>query len=576
MESDIADRPGYSAGKKGIITEPNLALVIFAVCMFCTGASGYVCEVLLSTVSSYILGNTIVQFSVIMGVMMVSMGLSQFVQVLIGNERLVEKYIAVELIISLLCGFTPLIIYEAFAYAEAYFKLIQLGLAGSIGFLIGFEIPIVLRINERYADSLPVNISRTTTWDYIGVAFGLALWYFLLKKSVLITEISFIAGGINLFVALFALYFFIRYRLLKNRTLWIFLAALTVLVLALGYMYNRDISFSAKQKLYEDKIVIDEQTIYQNIVVTHREDIDDYRLYCNGQLQASSYDEIRYHEPLVHPVMSLVPWPGKKVLVLGGGDGMALRELLKYNDLDSITLVELDPDMIKLFRENPVLSELNDHAFSDPRVRLIKTDSLSPGPLAPVYMDSGRRDEKGDPVPEISTYTRVMNIDADRYIGAVTEKYDVVIIDFPDPGSVELAKLYSQEFYLKLKRIMSENAMFVIQATSPYHAKEAFLGINRTIKSAGFNTLPFRNNVPSFGDWGWILAWKEHIPEKTILKKIESMEFSVPTEYLEPEQAKTFFRNWGKGELVSDYTWVNTHMNPALLWAYLDECWKID
>jgi spermidine synthase len=262
--------------------------------------------------------------------------------------------------------------------------------------------------------------------------------------------------------------------------------------------------------------------------------------------------------------------------VLGGGDGMALRELLKYDDLKSITLVELDPEMISLFTDNPVLSKLNGHAFSDSRVNILKTRAITPGNAAPVYMDSDKLDKKGDPVPEISAYTRVMNIDADIYIGAVSEKYDVVIIDFPDPGSVELAKLYSQESYLKLKRVMSENAMFVIQATSPYHAKEAFLGINRTIKSAGFNTLPYRNNVPSFGDWGWILAWKDHISEKVIKNKIETMEFKVETDYLTADQAKTFFENWGKGELTSEYEWINTYMNPALLWAYLDECWKID
>lgn len=575
MRIETAYTKRSTSGKK-LFSESNLALIIFAFCMFCTGASGYVCEVLLSTVSSYILGNTIVQFSMIMGFMMVSMGVSQLVQALIGKERLVEKFIAVELILSLLCGFTPLLVYGAFAYAEPYFKLIQFCLACSIGFLIGFEIPIVLRINEKYADSLPANISRTVTWDYIGVAFGLALWYFLLKKNVLITEISFIAGGINLFVAFFALYFFIRYGLIKNKALWIFLSVLTAAGLIAGYVYNRDISFLTKQRLYEDKIVIDEQTIFQNIVVTHRKDIDDYRLFCNGQLQASSYDEIMYHEPLVHPVMALVPWPEKKVLILGGGDGMALRELLKYDDLKSITLVELDPGMISLFKDNPLLSKLNNHAFSDPRVNILKTGAITPGSVTPVYMDSDKMDKKDEPVPEISAYTRIMNIDADRYIGATTEKYDVIIIDFPDPGSVELAKLYSQEFYLKLKRIMSENAMFVIQATSPYHAKEAFLGINRTIKSAGLNTLPFRNNVPSFGDWGWILAWKDHIPEKIIKNKIEAMEFKINTSYLTSDQAKTFFKNWGKGELESKHEWVNTYMNPALLWAYLDECWKVD
>ena len=556
--------------------EARLATIVFATCMFCTGASGYVCEVLLSTVSSYILGNAIIQFSIIMGLMMAFMGISQWAQALIGKEGLVGKFIAVELILSLLCGFTPLIVYGAYAYAEVHFIFIQRTLACVIGFLIGFEIPIVLRINEKYADSLPTNIARTTTWDYLGVVFGLALWYFLLKKGVLITEISFIVAGLNLSVAILALVFFEKYKLLQNKFLWISLTLIVSVSLASGYKYNRDLSFLMKQRLYDDRIVIDEQTIYQNIVVTHRKENNDYRLYCNGQLQASSFDEIRYHEPMVHPVMSLVPWEKKKVLILGGGDGLALREVLKYKDLESITLVELDPAMIRLFRDNPVLGNLNDHSFSDPRVRILKTDAVTPGPVTPVYMETGTLDKKGAPVLEKTSQVSIMIIDADKYIETIKEKFDIVIIDFPDPGSVELAKLYSQEFYFKLKRILSENGMFVLQATSPYHAKEAFLGINRTIRAAGFNTLPYRNNVPSFGDWGWILAWKNHIPEKVIRKKIRSMAFTVKTDYLTETQARTFFDNWGKQELESTDDWINTLMNPMLLWVYLDECWKWD
>ena len=259
--------------------ESRLATLVFATCMFCTGASGYVCEVLLSTVSSYILGNAIVQFSITMGLMMAFMGISQWAQILIGKEGLVGKFIAVELLLSLLCGFTPLIVYGAYAYAEGHFVFIQRTLACVIGFLIGFEIPIVLRINEKYAESLPTNISRTTTWDYLGVVFGLALCYFMLKKGVLVTEISFIVGGLNLSVAILALVFFKKYGLLKNSFLWIFLTFLVASSLILGYKYNKDLSFLMKQRLYDDKIVIDEQTIYQNIVVTHRKNNNDYSLF---------------------------------------------------------------------------------------------------------------------------------------------------------------------------------------------------------------------------------------------------------------------------------------------------------
>ena len=167
-----------------VTTEARLATIVFATCMFCTGASGYVCEVLLSTVSSYILGNAIIQFSVIMGLMMAFMGISQWAQVLIGKEGLVGKFIAVELILSLLCGFTPLIVYGAYAYAEVHFVFIQRTLACVIGFLIGFEIPLLTRVNQAYSKELKVNLGNVLKIDYFGAIVGALVWIYVLPKLV--------------------------------------------------------------------------------------------------------------------------------------------------------------------------------------------------------------------------------------------------------------------------------------------------------------------------------------------------------------------------------------------------------
>lgn len=557
-------------------TEAILASTVFALCMFATGASGYICEMLLATVSSYVLENTIIQFAIIVGLMMFFMGISQYAQSIIPKKKLIESFISIELTLSLLCGFTPLIIYGAFAYTDNHFEIIQYSLAGSIGFLVGFEIPIVLRINEKYADSLPTNISRTTTFDYVGVAFGLSLWIYLLKKGVVITEISFIAAAINLSVAVLALWFFGKYNLLRKKRKWALLWILTALLLVFGYQHNREWSALMKQRLFQDKIILDEQTMFQNVVLTYRKEIDAKYLYLNGQTQFSTADEIRYHEPLVHPVMSLVLGQPEKVLILGGGDGMALREILKYKNLKSVTLVELDARMIELFRDNTVLAELNDYAFRDPRVKVINSNAVTPSGVTPVYLETDKLDKNKRNFHEKTGYVHIMSIDADKFIGEVKGRWDVIIIDLPDPSTVEVAKLYSQEFYMKLRRILTDYGMVAVQSTSPYHAKEAFLGINRTIKASGFNTLPYRNNVPSFGDWGWLLCWKDHIPIAYVEKKIAEMEFRVKTDFLTAKQARTFFYNWGKGELESEITFVNTHMEPALLWAYLDECWKID
>src|SRR5699024_3687325 len=98
------------------------------------------------------------------------------------------------------------------------------------------------------------------------------------------------------------------------------------------------------------------------------------RLYLNGDLQFAEHDEYRYHESLVHPVMAKRP---KDVLVLGGGDGLALREIVKYDDVENVTLVELDPVMTQLGSSDQRLTSLNDHAFDDPRVDVVNADAFT-------------------------------------------------------------------------------------------------------------------------------------------------------------------------------------------------------
>ncbi|RYG24283.1 hypothetical protein EON82_11310 [bacterium] len=143
-----------------------------------------------------------------------------------------------------------------------------------------------------------------------------------------------------------------------------------------------------------------------------------------------------------------------------------------------------------------------------------------------------------------------------------------IFVDLPDPNSIELAKLYSLEFYRKLRRCLSADGVAVVQATSPFHAKETFLCIRRTMAAAGLRTLPYHDNVPSFGDWGWILAnakgeWRGR------------GEIEVPTSYLTPEliqRSRAFGRDW----LTSGFSDVSTLMQPVVLQRYLDAGWKVE
>jgi spermidine synthase len=114
--------------------------------------------------------------------------------------------------------------------------------------------------------------------------------------------------------------------------------------------------------------------------------------------------------------------------------------------------------------------------------------------------------------------------------------------------------------------------MMVVQATSPYHAKESYLCIKRTLEAARFHTLPYHENVPSFGDWGWLMGWKDTMAKDNIGTRIQNMTLNAPTRYLSPEVFKRAMV-FGKSELDSKNTQVNTLMFPILLNHYLKESW---
>ncbi len=551
----------------------HLPTILLASCMFFTGAAGLVVEYILSTVSTYILGNAIEQFVIIIALMLLMMGVAGSAQNLIGDRGLVEKFILIEILLAWLGGFAPIAIYAAFGALVHHFQVIQYFFVMSIGLLIGFEIPLVLRINERYQKRLGANIASIYTLDYVGAFVGAVAFNFLLLKIFPLTEISFIVAGLNFFVATLAFWYFWRQDLISHR--WVMGGAIVVTVFALGYGYlnNRGWNQSIEQRLYNAPIVLAKTTSYQRLVLTYSDRRGEYRFFINGNLQFSSRDESIYHEQLVHPAMALVP-DHRRVLILGGGDGLALREVLKYADVEEVTLVELDPEMIELFSTNSTLRELNNDAFADARVRAWSSPGVQASEERTVlYQESGETDQAGRGLSEPISTVEVYIVDADRFIADVGDAWNVIFIDLPDPSSVELAKLYSKEFYLKLRPILAETGMVALQATSPYHASETYLGIQRTLEAAGFRTLPYHDNVPSFGDWGWLLGWKNESTEDAVKAKIARLtRFQVETDYLTPEvfrRALVFGKNW----LESRHDDISTLMDPKVLYYYLDESW---
>jgi spermidine synthase len=267
-----------------------------------------------------------------------------------------------------------------------------------------------------------------------------------------------------------------------------------------------------ENKLYKNNIIYNTQTPYQKIVITANN--GRIQCYINGAIQFDSIDEHRYHESLVHPVMLATP-KHENVLIVGGGDGMALREVLKYDDIGQITLVDLDPAMTTLFKEHKVLSKLNDNAYDNPLVK-------------------------------------VVNLDAWKFIETSEILYDVIILDLPDPNNISLSRLYSQTFYKILTNQLSRSGAMVTQASSPMFTRKAFWSVFQTMKSTGLNAKAYHTYVPSFGEWGFVMAskfpidFKKYAPntelkylDKEVLRRMEIFEKDIAKLDVEPNKLST-------------------------------------
>ncbi len=547
--------------------------------MFLTGASGFIFECILSTVATFVLGNSIEQFSVTISLMMLMMGLAGYLQRHIGDEWLVEKFLAVEVGLAVLGGFAPIAVYGAYASMDAHFILVQYFFVLSIGFLIGLEIPLVLRLNRRFVPQLKANIASIFSTDYVGAFVGAIIWVYILLKYFPLTEISFFVAGINFFVALLTYSYFFFHRVTSRNATVVAVIGLTAGGLAYGYSQNRDWNELLEQRFYDEPIVHTITTNYQYIVLTGNIDPVDYRLYINGNLQFSSLDEHIYHELLVHPAMELAEGHSR-VLILGGGDGLALREVLKYPGTEEVTLVDIDPGMIDFAMNHDVMNELNGGSLHDARV---VTNAVLGVPenaqRRPIYGYPTGIGLATEDTVDVAARVHVFTVDADKIVERLRGVYDVIVVDFPDPNSVELVKLYSREFYFKLNRVLAPGGIIAIQSTSPYHAKESFLCILRTIRSTGLEAIPYHDNVPSFGDWGWILASKLDRSGESIVDRIRRIEgFDVEETgavlaYLTAQRFRASL-SFGKNDLDTDHDEINTLMAPVLLRFYLSESWK--
>ncbi len=556
------------------ISKPSFASILLCACMFASGACGIILEYIQASLASMILGNSFEQWAMVIGLMLFWMGFGSLIQAQVSKKNLVYTFIAVETGLALAGGFSPTLTYISYGYT-AHYSLVLYFFVSFIGIMIGLEIPVIIRINNDFSKELSTNLGNILSADYIGSLIGSFIYVFIFLRFTPITEAAFITAGINFFLAFVTFVYFSKKGLIKPGLVIPIIMLLTFCAVSYGYLNNREWNIKIEQPLYDDPIILSKTTQYQHIAITHYKPFDEVRLFLNGNLQFCSTDEQRYHEPMVHPIMNLVPVT-TKVLILGGGDGCVLREVLKYKQVKEVLLVDLDPKMTELAKTHPVLTAINGDAFKDSRLVTITGKGVTPGISKSLYIDSNKKNNTPKRVQtQKLASVKVMNVDADKYLSEISGFWDVIIIDMPDPSTPELTKLYAKEFYKKVKQHLSQNGMMVVQATSPYLAKESFLCIGRTIESAGFSTLPFHENVPSFGDWGWYLTWHPNINKDKIMAKIQTLNIDVPTRFLTPQVFKSALV-FGKGELTSTNKLINTILHPALLSIYNHESWLLE
>jgi spermidine synthase len=484
------------------------------------GLCSIIYELLISTTASYFLGDSVRQFSLTIGIYMAAMGLGSWLSRWIKGD-LLAAFIGVELVLGVVGGLCVPFMYLAYAYTDLIQPVMVL-LIVLVGTLTGLEVPLLTRILE-HQDALARNLSNVLSLDYLGALLATLAFPFLVVPFMGVFQSSLVFGLLNIALGLLNLWYFSpQLNISRKRVLgWSGFTVTAFLMVML--VFSKGLLDHWSSSLYSDRVVHRQQTPYQTIVLTQYK--DDLRLFLNGNLQFSSVDEYRYHESLVHTPMSQHPHP-TRVLLLGAGDGLAVRELLKYPAVEEIVLVDLDPSVVELAANDARLLALNKGSLHNDRVTIVSRDAM-------VYLDGNR------------------------------ELFDVIIADLPDPNNVSIARLYSREFYRLVRHNLSPDGIFTTQATSPYFATKAFWSIVSSLDAAGFEAVtPYHVLVPSFGDWGFVYASAQ---DRALMPR----PIDVATRYLDKsvvEEALTFEKDLQSAKDIQ----VSSLDHPVVHEYYLD------
>lgn len=455
------------------------------------GMCSIIYELLISTVSSYFLGDSVKQFSIIIGFYLAFMGLGSWLSRFFKKDILFS-FIWIEIVLGIVGAFSVPLCYIYFSLTDVQgFNIFILGIIAIIGTLTGLEVPLLTNLLQNNEPSSE-DLSDVLTLDYIGALVATLIFPFILIPFMGVYKSSLLFGFLNIAIGLSNFILFkahLKSRKKSDIILWLVATSFLCLILLAGIRANKFIEYW-NNSVFKHPVIYNDASPYQNIVLTNNG--EEFRLYLNSAIQFSSKDEYRYHEALVHvPAMQIEDL--SSVLILGGGEGLAVREVLKHQEVDKIFLIELDPEISKISNEISLLKKLNEAALEDERLTIINQDAFT-------------------------------------WLMENKLKFDLIIADLPDPNNESLSRLYSMSMFHLVQNALNEYGFFVTQATSPELSPNAFWCIDKTLKESGFlNTYPYHINVPSFGNWGFNLASNQAInfdfDEQLQLKFLERESF---------------------------------------------------
>ena len=505
--------------------ETQLERTVFFLTVFIAGLCSLIYELLISTTSSYFMGDSVTQFSLVIGVYMAAMGLGSYLSQFI-SDHLVDWFIRIEILLGLVGGISVPVLYFTFEQLSALeYQFIMLGLTLLIGMFTGFEIPILVRIlKEHYP--LKANLAYVLSLDYIGALLATLLFPFLLLPFIGTFRTSLIFGFINVALGFFIYRFFSSQLSIRRKQRLELAAVACAIGFAILGLYSGKLLSHWEDNFYRGRLVYTKQTPYQKLAITKNK--KDVRLYINRIIQFSSVDEYRYHETLGQIPMNVAPYR-KQVLILGGGEGLLAREILKYPDVEQITIVDLDPEVFKIAQENPHIRALNQNALQHPKVRLVAEDAMN-------------------------------------FLRNASQRYDVILSDLPDPSNESIARLYSTGFFRLAFNALTPNGVFATQASSPFHTRRAFWCIYETLEFSEFPWVyPFHTYVPSFGEWGFVMATKQAVNPKIFEPEVDS-------KYLEQALVERMF--YFERDITNPGDLEINKLDKPLLLNYFLEDWK--